>query len=318
MDELDDIFDEKDLSVEEIIESPQYNKPLDDDIFNDFTPSNSDKTILDSLLKNKGITDGKIKIVDEDNKKQEIDFYSLSEKEQLDILISSEQDENHGLDNTELELVNYLRTNNLSVEDFLSQYKESILAEIQNPEPSYDIDNYNDQELFLLDLKNKFDLTDDELVAELEKELKNEDIFNKKITKLRTEYKELEDNYKQNEQLEFQKNKEQEYNTFVQSMVDIAIKTPEFHGIDLEEDDKNETLSYLLELDENGISKFHKDLNNPNKLYEAAWYLRYGKEAFDAIKNAYESEIAKLKKQDKPRVIVQSPKNQANNIHDLF
>ena len=85
--------------------------------------------------------------------------------------------------------------------------------------------------------------------------------------------------------------------------------------------EKNEVLSFLLDQDENGASQFYKTLSDPNKLYEAAWFLRYGKESFDALKNAYESEIAKLKKQDKPTV-VRKPKpgdtNKEKNIHDLF
>ena len=89
----------------------------------------------------------------------------------------------------------------------------------------------------------------------------------------------------------------------------------------LEDDEKNEVLSFLLDQDENGASQFYKTLSDPNKLYEAAWFLRYGKESFDALKNAYESEIAKLKKQDKPTV-VRKPKsgdtNKEKNIHDLF
>jgi hypothetical protein len=54
-------------------------------------------------------------------------------------------------------------------------------------------------------------------------------------------------------------------------------------------------------------------------MYEAAWFLRYGKESFDALKNAYESEMAKLKQKDKPGVIkrTDTPSKQTNSIHDL-
>ena len=74
-----------------------------------------------------------------------------------------------------------------------------------------------------------------------------------------------------------------------------------------------------MDIDESGVSEFSKTLNDPKKLYEAAWFLRYGKESFDALKNAYESEIAKLKK-DKPTTVIRKsgPDKPKNSIHDLF
>ena len=41
-------------------------------------------------------------------------------------------------------------------------------------------------------------------------------------------------------------------------MVDVATKTSEFHGIELEDNEKNEVLSFILDLDENGTSNFYK------------------------------------------------------------
>ena len=102
-------------------------------------------------------------------------------------------------------------------------------------------------------------------------------------------------------------------------MVNIAVETPEFYGIELEDEEKNEVLSFLLDIDESGVSEFSKTLNDPKKLYEAAWFLRYGKESFDALKNAYESEIARIKKDSKPAVVHKNPaKNKQGSIHDLF
>ena len=161
-------------------------------------------------------------------------------------------------------------------------------------------------------------MSDDELKKELEKELQDETLFKKKTDVLRKEYKALEDQYKEAQQLESIKQREEEYNQFSERMVDVAVNTPDFYGIELEDDEKNEVLSFLLDQDENGTSQFYKTLADPNKLYEAAWFLRYGKESFDALKNAYESEIAKLKKQDKPTVIKKNDNtNRLKNIHDL-
>lgn len=307
-----------DAPVEEIIDNEPI-KSEDDDFFGTQIDKNTNtNSILEDFLKERGILDSKVKIVDENNEEQEISFYDLSREEQMEILNSSEPTEENDLDDSEIDLINHLRTNNLSVEDFLAQYREAILAETQTAaEPSYDIDAYDDQELFLLDLKNKYDLTDEELQAELEKELVNEELFTKKVTKLRAEYKQLEDQYKTQQEAEFEAQRNEQYSQFANTMVDIATNVSDYHGVALEDNEKSETLSYLLDLDESGSSKFYKDLNDPQKLYEAAWYLRYGAEAFKALENAYEAEIAKLKKEDKPRVVVRNSRKEVNSIYDL-
>lgn len=314
---------EEDLGLDQVTpEEPIIEEPLviEDNLFNENiidTPTTG--TVLDELLKARGITDSMVKIVDENEVEKEINFYDLSREEQLEILNMTENTETNDLDTSEIDLINHLRTNNLSVDDFLTQYRESILAEVQQGvEPTYDIDAYDDQELFLLDLKAKYDLTDEELQMELEKELTNTDLFTKKVTKLREEYKQLETQYKEEQQAEFDAQRDEQYNIFANAMVDIATKVSDFHGVFLEDNEKQETLSYLLDLDDSGVSQFSKDLNNPDRLYEAAWYLRYGAEAFKALESAYEAEIAKLKKVDKPRVVVRNSDKPIQNINDLF
>ena len=331
MEELDDIFDEviEPINQSDNLETIDFSSPADDiktdDLFGSddivVTPENS---ILEDLLKSKGIEDSKVIILDENDEEQEVNFSDLTREEQLEILTSQEEIESeYDLDSDEIDLLNNLRENNLTIEQFLENYKQSIIEELgANQETqNYDIDTYDDQELFLLDLKNKYDLSDDELVKELEAALANPDLFQKKVDKLRSEYRDLENQYNQAQQQEIIAQKEQEYSQFSDKMVDVAIKTPEFYGIELDDDEKNEVLSFLLDLDDNGTSDFYKTLNDPKKLYEAAWFLRYGKESFDALKSAYESEISRLKKTDKPKanVVRKNPsEDKIKNINDLF
>ena len=66
--------------------------------------------------------------------------------------------------------------NNLDFDSFLELYKNSIMEELgATQEDSYEIDAYDDRELFLLDLKNKYDLTDEEL--QWIKGIQNEELF---------------------------------------------------------------------------------------------------------------------------------------------
>lgn len=320
----EDIFKD-DPSNNTYIEEPiteVNDTPVGEDIFSEVqSDKKPEPSLIDDLLKGKGIDNSTISIVDENGEEKEVNFYELTKEEQLEILASQEEAQEENLEDSEIELINHLRTNNLSVDDFIAQIRESVLAEVQNAgEINYSVDAYNDHELFLMDLKNKYDLTDDELQAELEKELQNETLFKKKIDKTREEYKLLEDQDKANKQAEFESQREEEYNQFINNMVGIATNVEGFHGVFLEDEEKQETLSYLLDLDEMGMSQFSKDLNNPNKLYEAAWYMRYGKEAFKALESAYEAEIVRLKKEikDKPRVVVQNSKEKEKTINDLF
>ena len=327
MDNLDDIF-EDDLELEEFNSgdpiAPEVNID-NDEFFNDeefLSTSSEQGSVINKLLQDKGIVDNKIKIIDENGEEQEIDFFSLSSEEQLDILNTGKVSEpTHVNDQYEgAELIQYLQENSLTLDQFLENYKNSILeTAADNTVDRYEIDAYDDEELYMLDLKNKFDLTDEELIKELEKELQDSELFKKKADMLRLEYKTLEDQYKETQKQEFEKQQQEQYDNFAQRIVDVAIATPEFYGIELEDNDKNEVLSFLLDLDDNGTSSFYKALNDPNKLYEAAWFLRYGKESFDMLRNAYESEIAKLKK-DKPTTVIRrsGPDKPKNSIHDLF
>ena len=327
MEDLNDIFD-VDLELTKPEDEPilEIGTDLDDDnIFEGIQDTKLDEnSVLTDFLKSKGIEDSKITILDEEENEKEVNFYELSKDEQLEILTSITQNDSESetdLDESELDLINHLRSNNLTVTDFLESYKQSIIEELGGaPAQSYDIDSYDDQELFLLDQKNKYNLTDEELVKVLELELQDETLFKKKVDILRGEYKQLEDQYNQNQQIELEQQREEQYEQFSESIVNVALQTPEFYGIELEDDEKNEVLSFLLDLDEEGTSEFYKTLNDPKKLYEAAWFLRYGKESFDALKNAYESEIAKLKKPDKPSAVRRTQSSggsQVNSIHDL-
>lgn len=323
MNELEDVIFE-DLELDKPLDNtdaPTNTELIEEDFFKDtVTDVPAEDSIISELLKARGIVDGKITIIDEDNKESEVNFSELSKEEQLEILNDYPETEDNELDESEIGFINQIREKNQSIEEFLEDYKQEILASLdESTTQNYDIDAYDDKELYLLDLKNKYDLTDEELVKELEKELKDENLFKKKVDVLRAEYKQLEDQYKETQKLEFAEKQQEEYNQFAQKMVDVALETPEFYGIELEDDEKNEVLSFLLDLDDKGTSEFSKSLNDPKKLYEAAWFLRYGKESFDALKNAYESEIAKLKK-DPKQVVVRRDNTQPkqDSIHDLF
>ena len=341
MDELDSIFDNDDSDIfeENITEPAQeqqepqtpsepstYVEPVEprelDSIFDDEEEVDSNASALDQYLQSKGFKNSEVTIHDENDEEVKVNFHELTSEEQLDILSSiTTKEKGFALQESEQEWINELRKNNLDFDSFLELYKNSIMEELgTTQEDSYEIDAYDDKELFLLDLKNKYDLTDEELQSELEKELQNEELFERKVAKTRAEYKELETQHKQMQEQEFAKQQEQEYQQFAQQMVEIATNKNEFHGLELEDDDKNDTLSYMLDLDDNGVSQLARDLQDPEKLYAVAWYLKHGNDAFKIIENAHESEISKLRAlRDKPSVVRQESRqvNRVKHMNEL-
>ena len=302
--------------------------PLEDEegIFNDDDEQLEEGTklsknsLIDSLLELRGIKDGKITFIDEDNKETTVSFYNLKKEEQLEILAGTEQvqEEPSYSNDDEEEFLKYLKDNNLSIKDYLDKYRQATIAQLeQTYEKSYDIDSYGDEELFLLDLKTKYDLTDEELDKELTKALEDKDLFTKKVGKLRQEYKELEDAYNKEQENIYNQKRQEEYQTFAYNMVEVAKKNSEFYGIELDDTDKNEVLTFLLDLDDNGTSEFYRQLNNPEKLYEAAWFLKYGKEAFEALTDGYEQEIKRLKEEKGGKTTTIVKKKPIKSIYEL-
>lgn len=291
----------------------------DNNIFDE--PLVKNNSLLDDFLKLKGINDSKISIFNDKNEEEFVDFYSLSKEEQLQVLNSNDLENDYGLDDSEIEFLNNIRSKNISIKDYLDSYKNEVLDETKiEPSISYEIDNYTDNEIYLLDLQTKFDdFTEDELVSELEKELQNPEMFKRKVDKLRTDYKQLEDQYNETQKSEFEAKQLQDYNNFKNTLVDVAKNTQDFYGIDLEDSEKEEVLNNLIKLDEKGENNFYKALNDPKKLYEAAWFQKYGKEAFDILIGAYESKIKELEKQINPKstpIVVK--KGAESNIKSIF
>ena len=160
MDGLEHLFNE-DLELDKIDDvNAVPGDPIDgdDDFFEDGQQVIiEDDSVLAELLKLKGIENGKITLLDENNEEQEVSFYELSKEEQLEILNPSEIEDNYGLDDSEVELINHLRSNNLTINQFLENYKQSIIDSVGTSDgESYDIDAYDDQELYMLDLKKNY------------------------------------------------------------------------------------------------------------------------------------------------------------------
>lgn len=301
MDEL--IFDDDDfLDVQETQqESPQQEEIPEDDLTTE-------------VLRLKGITDPtKIKFEDETGAVIERDWNSLTREEQLNILHESPQEEpTNDLTDEEIDLLNSIRESGMSISEFMSQNQTVV-------QPSYKIDELSDEDVYALDLLEKVgsdNITDEELTEAINNAKQNEKLFTKTVEGLRAEYKRLEEEEKiqlSNKQAEEQ---QKAYNNFAYAIQNEINNLNSFAGSDLElsREDIEELSSFMLDLDNTGISAFGKALQDPALFTKAAFWLlnedqiieELSKQMQDTYKRGYEA--GKQDKQASKIVFKPAPK----------
>lgn len=311
---------------DEIFSAEQNNNDLsniEDELFGEDKTENSE--LINNLLAQRGITDAsKIQIEDEDGNIQELNFNSLPIEEQLEIL----QQETPELDDSEIETINYLRENGVGIQELIEYHRNQAIQEyLQSQQIDYTVDNLSDEELYKLDIASRYeDLSEEELEIELQKELNNPDLFKKKVDKLREVYKqeEIAEQTELAKQAELEE--EQNYQVLIDSMVEVAQETNELFDLELEDEDKEEVLQFLLNKDINGQSEFVKLLNDPNALFQLAWFATKGQEAFSTIHDYYKKEIdlarkAKGSSLTSQRTVVKKetkPKDDPYGLNEIF
>ena len=281
---------------------PQFMTP--DDLEKTQVPFTSpvlsqENDIVGALLLSKGFNNPReINFEEEDGTASVKDFYSLTQKEQLELLDTNDLDDNYGLEENEIDAVNYLRENNVTLQEVIDYHKQQAIEEYKNSTDSaIEIDGFSDEELYVIDLKTKYDdLTNEELETELTKALETPDLFKKKVDKLRTEYKRLEEDSKTATSAANTASQEEAYTKIANSLIDIANGIDDMYGIDLELNDKEDIIASITDRDLNGVTPLVKALDNPTNLFKAAWFVNKGEEAFNLLHNYYRKEIEDVRK----------------------
>lgn len=309
LNEIDDLDD--DLMQEEpsqqTDDNPSYEEhPYDDDYPEDNTVEEEpqeEEDVISAFLRSKGINPNSIKFTGEDGQQEEHKFADLSAEEQLQILQYNELDDNYGLTNEETQLINNLRSNNLSVQDYNNYIAKQAIENYtkNNTQPQYQVDSISDDELFIIDLKARIpELSDEEVLAELDSAKANEDLFTKKVQSIRDDYKQKEDLIEQQEQQLRQQEAAQQAQQFEQLIINTI---QENDSIDLGDsqlalsvDDKNEIASFILDEDATGVRYISRALDDPRTLVKMVWYALKGDEAFSKISDYYKSKISEAAK----------------------
>lgn len=283
------------------VDNQQDEKETDNNVFDNVDqPSDLSETdqLIESVLQQKGIPNiDSVQIINEDGNPEYVNFNSLSQEEKLAVLNTSD---GQVLTGEELNFVNFLRQNNIGIDDYI-RYRENEAYKkgIASMEISSTVDEASDDEIFMAELRSKYPtLTEEELLQELENAHQNEDVFNKKVELLRTQYKEIEEaeNQEKLHSAEIEAQQEREY--IQDQLIQAAQKIDNLFGLELDDNDKDDVLKNLLDRGADGKSAFMKSLQDPNMLFYLSWCATKGPEAFNALHQYYNKELEKARQRN--------------------
>lgn len=317
--EIDDFSDEILDGTEQFTDVPDPDQDMYSDDFQDedtndnsfiedeeqdHEDSTSEDYILDQFLKSKGINPRSIKFETEDGL-EEKDFNDLDREEQLQILASNEADDDYGLTESEIQLINTMRKNNWSMTDYNNYVANEAIKNYtnQNQESQYSVDDFSDDELYLIDLKSRIpDISEEEAMIELDNAKSNESLYSRRIQGLRKEYKEREDTIKEQAEDDAKRVAEEQMQEFSNSILNTIEQNSTIDlgdsSLEMSDEDKNILANFLLGKDQAGVRYIARALNDPNSLVQMAWYLTSGKKAFSTIQDYYKKQIAEVAKRN--------------------
>lgn len=277
-------------------------------------PDEGEDDFLTSLLKSRGIEDkSKIKFATEEGDVEEVDWDSLSNEDKLNILSSSESTPENGLDESEIQLINAIRNSGMSPSEYLQFIGNGEVERyIQNSqEPQYEIDEYSDDELFLMDFMSRMgEVTEDEATEALERAKANEGLFKKQIEAIRNEYKQAEQENQMQAQLEQEQIAQQQYDQFSDQIVDEINNLTEIQGFELnmENDDMQELYDFITGYDAAGNNYLAKALSDPHVLVKTAWLALNGDQMINDITSYFQKEIASVRKESYKKGVTDTQK----------
>lgn len=277
---------------------------------------------LTSLLESRGIKDkSKIKFANEEGEIEEVDWDSLDTKNKLNILRSSERSPEEGLDESEIQLINAIRNSGMNPSEYLNYIGNGeVQRYIQNSqEPHYEIDQYSDEELFLMDFMSRMgEVTEDEATEALERAKANESLFRKQVDAIRNEYKQAEQENQMQAQLEQEQIAQQQYEQFSDQIVDEINNLKEIQGFELnmENNDMQELYDFITGQDAAGNNYLAKALSDPRILVKTAWLALNGDQMINDITNYFQKEIASVRKESYKKGVDDTQKkiNKPNNV----
>ena len=272
----------------------------------DTDPDIGEEDFLTSFLKEYGIQDGQtIVFKNEDESEESVQFNDLSNAEKLNIL---KELVNPNLTQDEIGVINYLRANNATIQDVIAYYSNKAVNDyINRSEPEYAVKDYSDDELYLADLKLKYpDMSEEDMLADLENAKQNEDLFAKKAGIIRQNFQKIE----QEKEAKARTDRENQYNDFRKSVmehislfdtIDIDNSTgADQHVMKVEDSERDEISRYILQQDADGGTQFFKDMTDPAKIVQMAYFYKFGQKALSDLTQYFKNQLKTTRRQEKP------------------
>lgn len=294
-------------------------------------------TFISELLKSRGIEDStKIKFENENGEIEEVDWNTLDINDKLNILNSSVTDAEEGLDASEIELINAIRESELTPAEYMQYLQrtsvETYIQNTQNQGRVYSVDQYSDEELFVMDLISRSEeITEEEALEALERAKSNEALFKKQMGATRKAYKEAEEESLQYAILRQEQEAQDQFNQFAGKIEDSILNFKAFSGgqISMNNEDMQDLYNFITGVDNAGNSWFGKALQDPDTVVQMAWFVLNGEKMLQDVTDYYEKEIANVRKEsyekglaeaskkDKPTVTYK-PKNKNANVTQTY
>ena len=305
----DEFLDEEFTTIQEPEKQPVQQEKQDD--------------LTSEVLRLKGISDpDKIKFEDENGAIVERSWDTLSREEQLNILTHNESEEDNQLTDDEIELLNNIRLSGLSVGDYINSLQPEPVK------PNYKIDELSDDDLYVLDILEKVggdNITDEELTEALQAAKVNEKLFQKTVEGLRNQYTQLEKDKEMKEANERAEQQKAAYNKFASSIMNEIRGLNSFAGQDLElsDEDVEELSTFMLDIDNNGMSAFGRAMQDPALFTRAAfWLLNEDKIIEELSKQMQETytrgyDNAKKDMQNKSKLVINRTTKQNDNFNNF-
>lgn len=310
------IFDDDEFLDDEELVTPNTEEPVQEEKIED--------DLTSEMLRLRGISNpDKIKFEDENGAVIERSWNTLTREEQLNILSGDESEETK-LSDDEIDLLNQIRSSGMNVGEYLSSLQQNIPVST----PKYKIDELSDDDLYVLDILEKVggdNITDEELTEALAAAKTNEKLFQKTVEGLRNQYTQLEKDKEIREANERAAQQKAAYDSFASSIMNEIRGLNSFAGQDLElsNEDVEELSTFMLDLDNNGMSAFGKAMQDPALFTRAAFWLlnedkiieELTKQMQDTYTRGYEN--AKKDMQGKSKLVISQPTKQNNNFDNF-
>lgn len=303
-------FDFGDETLEQVVDEGLTSQAEFDDTDVDYTDSDyndddveSSKDYISRLLESRGIDRNRVQILDEEGNPTEVSFDSLSEQDKFDIL--NYQDDPVLPEDHEIQMINFLRQNNMTLQEFAEwQRQEAIQEYLSQQQTVSDTDSYSDEEIVAYDYIKRFgeSMSDEEIDAEIERLKADPEAFAKRVSLLRNAFKAEEEAQAKLYQDEAAAKQAENEKMFVDTYHQAMASIDSIQNTELDDNDRDELLRFVLEKDQANRTGLSKAMDNPENVLKMAWYLLHGEERVDAMIDYFQKEISKRSKPG-PRVV---------------